>query len=88
MSYDEDSTLGELRSRIEALKEKRSVLMNELIGERKEVEVMQTEMSKMKKEKAYLEGLVKDKLNASKEYDRIIHESEKTLLKVMSLGFS
>jgi hypothetical protein len=33
--------------------------MNDLIGERKEVELMQSEMMKMKKEKAYLENLVK-----------------------------
>ena len=42
MSYDEDSTLNELRNRIVALKEQRSVLMNDLIGERKETEIMQT----------------------------------------------
>ena len=36
---------------------------------------MQNEMGKMKKEKTYLEGLLKEKMNASKEYDRIIHES-------------
>ena len=59
MSYDEDSTLNELRNRIMALKEQRSLLMNDLIGERKEAEVMQAEMSKMKKEKTYLEGLIK-----------------------------
>ena len=59
MSYDEDSTLNELRQRIESLKEQRSMLMNEVIGERKEVEVMQNEMGKMKKEKSYLEGLLK-----------------------------
>lgn len=88
MSYDEDSTLNELRSRITALKEQRSVLMNDLIGERKETEIMQTEMSKMKKEKSYLEGLIKEKMNASKEYDRIIHESEKTLMKVFMNEFS
>ena len=41
MSYDEDSTLNELRNRITALKEQRSVLMSDLIGERKETEVMQ-----------------------------------------------
>lgn len=73
MSYDEDSTLGELKSRINMLKEQRSLIMNDLIGERKEVEVMQIEMSKMKKEKAYLEGLLKEKATASREYDRIIH---------------
>ena len=33
--------------------------MNDLISERKETEVMQTEMAKMKKEKNYLEGLIK-----------------------------
>jgi hypothetical protein len=32
---DEDSTLTELRSRISLLKEQRSTLMNDLIGERK-----------------------------------------------------
>lgn len=33
--------------------------MNDLIGDRKETEMMQNEMTKMKKEKAYLEGLLK-----------------------------
>ncbi len=33
--------------------------MNELITERKEVEAMQGEMMKMKKEKNYLDGLIK-----------------------------
>jgi len=41
------------------LKDQRTDLMNDLIGERKEVELMQSEMMKMKKEKAYLENLVK-----------------------------
>jgi predicted nuclease with TOPRIM domain len=75
MNYDEDSTLNELKNRIQLLKEQRSNIMNELISERKEVEVMQTEMGKMKKEKSYLEGLIKEKGSAMKEYDRIIHES-------------
>lgn len=56
--------------------------MNDLIAERKETQVMQTEMAKMKKQKNYLEGLLKEKVNASREYDRIIHESEKTLMKL------
>lgn len=43
---------------------------------------MQGEMAKMKKEKSYLEGLMKQKSTASKEYDRIIAESERTLAKV------
>lgn len=72
---DEDSTLNELRTRIQALKEQRAHLMSDLIGERKEVELMQGEMMKMKKEKSYLEGLIKEKSTASKEYDRIIAES-------------
>lgn len=38
---DEDSTLNELRSRISALKEQRSELMNTTIAERREVELMQ-----------------------------------------------
>lgn len=42
MNYDEDSTLNELKNRIQLLKEQRSNIMNELISERKEVEVMQT----------------------------------------------
>jgi hypothetical protein len=33
---------------------------------------MQTEMMKMKKEKAYLDGLIKEKTSADKEYSRII----------------
>ena len=36
---------------------------------------MQSELGKMKKEKTYLEGLIKEKVNASREYDRIIAES-------------
>ena len=56
---DEDSTLNELRGRIGLLKEQRSDLMNDLITQRKEVELMQAEMMKMKKEKAYLDGLIK-----------------------------
>ena len=56
---DEDSTLNELRGRIGLLKEQRSDLMNDLIAQRKEVELMQAEMMKMKKEKAYLDGLIK-----------------------------
>lgn len=46
---DEDSTLHELRNRISALKEQRSELMNAAISERREVELMQGEMMKMKK---------------------------------------
>ena len=46
---DEDSTLIELRGRIAMLKEQRSEVMNELIGERKETELMQSEMMKLKK---------------------------------------
>ena len=46
---DEDSTLNELRGRITMLKEQRSEVMNELIGERKETELMQSEMMKLKK---------------------------------------
>lgn len=42
MSYDEDSTLSELKVRINMLKEQRNDVMNELIGERKEVELMQS----------------------------------------------
>lgn len=34
---EEDSTLNELRTRIQALKEQRAHLMSDLIGERKEV---------------------------------------------------
>jgi predicted RNA-binding protein len=33
--------------------------MNDVISERKEIEGMHTEMVKMKKEKTYLEGLIK-----------------------------
>ena len=33
---------------------------------------MQSEMMKMKKEKAYLDNLIKQKTVASREYDRII----------------
>jgi hypothetical protein len=79
---DEDSTLNELRGRIGQLKEQRGELMNDLIAERKEVELMQAEMMKMKKEKAYLDNLIKEKSVAAKEYDRIIAESERTLSKV------
>ena len=56
---DEDSTLSELKGRIAMLKEQRSEVMSDLIGERKEVELMQSEMMKLKKEKGYLEGLIK-----------------------------
>ena len=69
---DEDSTLSELKNRISMLKEQRGEIMSELIGERKEVELMQAEMLKLKKEKGYLDGLIKDKATGSKEYDRII----------------
>lgn len=58
-------------------------MMNDLIGERKEVELMQAEFLKMKREKEYLEGLIKEKQQAEKEYDRIIGESERTLMKVI-----
>lgn len=51
---DEDSTLNELQQRIGSLKDQRNVLLNDLVAERREVELMQTEMSKMKKEKVYL----------------------------------
>ena len=37
MSYDEDSTLYELKARITGLKEQRTAIMNDLINERKEV---------------------------------------------------
>ena len=40
--------------------------MNDLIGERKQLELMQQEMGKMKKEKNYLDSLIKDKTNASR----------------------
>lgn len=33
--------------------------MSDLIAERKEVELMQSEMLKLKKEKTYLDGLIK-----------------------------
>jgi hypothetical protein len=46
---DDDHTLNELKTRISLLKEQRSDLMNSMIGERKEVELMQSEMLKMKK---------------------------------------
>ena len=46
---DEDSTLSELKGRIVMLKDQRSEVMNDLIGERKEVELMQSEMMKLKK---------------------------------------
>jgi hypothetical protein len=36
---------------------------------------MQAEMLKMKKEKEYLDGLIKEKTGAEREYDRIIAES-------------
>ena len=83
MSYDEDSTLEELKVRINTLKQQRNNIMNDLIGERKQVEYMQTEMMKMKKEKAYLDGLIKEKTSADKEYSRIITQSERTLAKVL-----
>lgn len=82
---DEDGTLNELRGRIELLKEQRTEIMNELIGERREVELMQSELLKMKKEKEYLNGILKEKMTAAKEYDRIIGESERTLTKVPRL---
>lgn len=63
---DEDSTLGELRHRITMLKDQRNEIMNELISERKETELMQSEMLKLKKEKTYLENLLKEKTTASK----------------------
>lgn len=56
---DEDSTLSELKSRIALLKEQRGDVMSDLIAERKEVELMQGEMLKLKKEKTYLDGLIK-----------------------------
>lgn len=40
-------------------------------------------MAKMKKEKEYLDVLIKEKSQAQREYDRIISESEKTLMKVL-----
>ena len=49
---------------------------------------MQAEMLKMKKEKDYLEGLIKEKTQAEREYDRIIAESERTLMKVLLYWFS
>ena len=72
---DEDSTLTELQQRIGTLKDQRTGLLNDLVSERRETELMQSELNKMKKEKSYLEGLIKEKMNASREYDRIIAES-------------
>ena len=37
--------------------------------------MMQAEMMKLKKERSYLDGLIKEKGTAAKEYDRIIVES-------------
>ena len=48
------------------LKEQRGEIMTELITERKEVELMQAEMLKLKKEKGYLDGLIKEKNTASR----------------------
>jgi hypothetical protein len=79
---DDDSTLNELKGRIAMLKDQRGEVMTDLIAERKEVELMQSEMLKLKKEKGYLDGLIKEKTTAAKEYDRIILESERTLSKV------
>ena len=73
MSYDEDSTLLELKGRISLLKENRNELMSEMILERKDLEAMQNEMGKMKKEKVYLDGLIRDKNASAREYDRIIN---------------
>ena len=72
---DEDNTLTELQQRIGTLKDQRTGLLNDLVSERRETELMQSELNKMKKEKSYLEGLIKEKMNASREYDRIIAES-------------
>ena len=72
---DEDNTLTELQQRIGTLKDQRTGLLNDLVSERRETELMQSELNKMKKEKTYLEGLIKEKMNASREYDRIIAES-------------
>ena len=72
---DEDNTLTELQQRIGTLKDQRTGLLNDLVSERRETELMQNELNKMKKEKSYLEGLIKEKMNASREYDRIIAES-------------
>jgi rRNA processing protein Krr1/Pno1 len=43
---------------------------------------MTTELSKMKKEKSYLDELIREKTEAVREYDRIIGESERTLQKL------
>jgi hypothetical protein len=79
---EEDGTLGQLRSTLVRLKEEMNVLIGEVLEDRKDSEAIQLELMKMRKEKEYLEGLIREKTEAIRDYDRIIGESEKTLSKL------